>query len=63
MSTNQSTPRKQRTITVPFNQEKYSDTVKNSRLFRQNLNEFINLHPELFPPEIKNGYLMKDMLN
>ncbi len=61
MSTNQSTPRKQRTITAPFNQEKYPDIIKNPRLFRQNLDEFIKLYPELFPSEIENGYLMKDV--
>jgi hypothetical protein len=50
-----------RTICLPFSQEKYADNVMDPLNFRKCLDERIQLFPELFPPEIANGYLMKDL--
>lgn len=53
--------RKKCTIVVPFDQEKYMDVVLNSKLFRGEFDELIEKHPELFPPEIGHGYIMKEI--
>jgi hypothetical protein len=55
------TPRKNRTIVLPFDQEKYMDEIEDSKKFRQQLDGFINEFPELFPDGIKNGYRMKEI--
>ncbi len=61
MSESKSTPQQNRTIVVPFIQEKYSEIIKNPKLFRKSLEILIDTYPELFPAEIKNGYRMKDI--
>ncbi|OQY10717.1 MAG: hypothetical protein B6I30_08290 [Desulfobacteraceae bacterium 4572_187] len=53
--------RKNRTIVVPFNQIKYPGIVKKAELFRNELNIIIEKSPELFPSDIKFGYLMKEI--
>ena len=57
---NESTPRINRTITVPFNQQKYLGVIKDSKPFRKELDIVIESNPELFPQSIQAGYLMKD---
>lgn len=56
-----STPRENRTIVVPFDQDKYPEMILNPDKFRDALDYFIKLYPELFPPEISLGYRMKDI--
>lgn len=53
-------PRANCTICVPFQKETYSSTVDFLPEYRQQLNDFISLYPEIFPPEIQNGYTMQD---
>jgi len=53
--------RKNRTIVVPFDQKKYPEIVKKAKLFRDELNIIIEKKPELFPSDIKCGYLMKEI--
>ena len=53
--------RKNRSIVVPFDQIKYPEIVKKADLFRKELDIFIETNPELFPPDIMFGYLMKEI--
>ncbi len=55
MSESKSTPQQNRTIIVPFIQEKYSEIIKNPQILRKSLEMLIDTYPELFPAEIKNG--------
>jgi hypothetical protein len=57
----ESANRNNRTICLPFSQENYLPNVINAKDFRQRIDERIELFPELFPPEICNGYKMKDI--
>ena len=50
-----------RTICLPFSQDLYCANIENPSQFRMCIDERIQLFPELFPPEIANGYLMKDI--
>lgn len=61
MKTEKATPKNNRTIVLPFDQEKYMDAVEDPKAFRNELDFFIDEFPELFPDEIKNGYLMKEI--
>ncbi|MCI5134721.1 MAG: hypothetical protein D3920_06540, partial [Candidatus Electrothrix sp. AW2] len=61
MSEKQPAPRRNRTIVIPSVQEEYLETVGSPELFRKTLDRLIGLHPELFPGEIGNGYLMKEL--
>ncbi len=61
MSESKSTLQQNRTIVASFVQEKYPETLENSKLFRIALKKLIDAFPELFPTEIKNGYQMKDI--
>jgi hypothetical protein len=54
-----STPRKNRIIVVPFDQDKYAEIISEPGKFRESLDKFIEQNPELFPPEISLGYRMK----
>ncbi len=53
--------RKNRTICLPFSQEDYNANVHEPDKFRKCIDDRIKLFPELFPPEILNGYKMKDI--
>ncbi len=53
--------RNNRTICLPFSQEVYNGNINNAFDFRICIDERIELFPELFPPEITKGYLMKDI--
>ncbi len=57
----ESSTRKNRTIVVPYDQKKYPEIVKKTKLFRDELNIIIEKKPELFPSDIKCGYLMKEI--
>ena len=50
-----------RTITVPLDQQKYPEVVKDFYLFRNELDTVIKTSPELFPADIQMGYRMKDI--
>jgi hypothetical protein len=49
-----------KTICVPCSQEQYERIVDDPLLFREFLDRQIEAAPELFPPEIRRGYRMKD---
>ena len=53
--------RNNRTICLPFSQQVYNGNINNAFDFRICIDERIELFPELFPPEITKGYLMKDI--
>ena len=55
-----STTRHNRNICLPFSQDIYNENIEDPINFRKCINERIELFPELFPPEIATGYLMKD---
>jgi hypothetical protein len=50
-----------KTICLPCSQEQYEQCVEDPQQFRQFLDQQIEAHPELFPPEIRRGYRMKDL--
>lgn len=52
--------RKNRTICLPFSQEEYFANIYKPITFRSCIDDHVRLFPELFPPEIKNGYQMKE---
>src|SRR3954466_13181765 len=49
-----------KTICIPCSQEQYQRIVDDPALFREFLDRQIEAAPELFPPEIRRGYRMKD---
>lgn len=53
--------RGQKTICLPCSQQQYEQIVDDPQRFRQFLDQQIQAHPELFPPEIRRGYRMKDL--
>ena len=55
-----STPRKNRTICIKFS-DKYEKTIKNPLAFRAVIDDNYKRHPELFPPEIEDGYELKEI--
>jgi hypothetical protein len=50
-----------RTICLPFSQEEYSANVHEAIKFRNCIDNRIKRFPEVFPPEIKDGYRMKEI--
>ena len=52
---------KNKTICLPFEEKEYISLVNNSRKFRAYLDRMREDFPELLPPEIANGYRMKDV--
>lgn len=50
-----------RTIILPFSQDTYEQNLYNPQKYREQLDKFVNLFPELFPEEIAKGYEMKDL--
>jgi hypothetical protein len=50
-----------KTICIPCSQEQYQRIVDDTVRFREFLDEQIEATPELFPPEIRRGYRMKDL--
>src|SRR3954447_13273609 len=53
--------RGQKTICIPCSQEHYERIVDDPAQFRACLDRQIEATPELFPPEIRRGYRMKDV--
>jgi hypothetical protein len=53
--------RGQKTICIPCSQEQYQRIVDDPVRFREFLDPQIEATPELFPPEIRRGYRMKDL--
>jgi len=60
MYSQKSTSRCNRVICILFVLETYLEIVRDSAKFRAYLDNIIKQSPELFPPEIKEKYLMKD---
>ena len=50
-----------KTICIPCSQQQYERIVDDPILFREFLGRQIDATPELFPPEIRRGYRMKDI--
>ena len=50
-----------RTICIPFPENKYIEIVKDPNKFRKHIELIKAQHKEPFPPEIINGYRMKDI--
>ena len=53
--------RGQKTICTPCSQEQYERIVDDPEQFRAFLDRQIEATPDLFPPEIRRGYRMKDI--
>jgi len=53
--------RGQKTICIPCSQQQYEQVVDDPERFRKLLDQQIEATPELFPPEIRRGYRMKDI--
>jgi hypothetical protein len=53
--------RGQKTICIPCSSQEYERVVDNPEAFRRLLDQQIEATPELFPPEIRRGYRMKDV--
>ena len=50
-----------KTICIPCSQQEYERIVDEPARFREFLDRLIEATPELFPPEIRKGYRMKDI--
>ena len=50
-----------KTICIPCSQQQYERIVEDPHDFREFLDRQIEATPELFPPEIRRGYRMKDI--
>ena len=50
-----------KTICIPCSQQEYEQVVDDPMAFRRLLDQQIQVTPELFPPEIQQGYRMKDV--
>jgi len=61
MLAKETTQNRNRTITLPFDQEKYLEVVQDFKLFRNELDAIIKTSPELFPSDILMGYRMKEI--
>ena len=53
--------RGQRTICIPCSHQQYEPIVDDPERYREFLDRLIATSPELFPPEIRRGYRMKDL--
>ncbi|HMB08559.1 MAG TPA: hypothetical protein VKP69_33115 [Isosphaeraceae bacterium] len=53
--------RGQKAICIPCSQQQYEQVVDDPEQFRRLLDHQIEATPELFPPEIRRGYRMKDV--
>ena len=50
-----------RTICIPCSEQEYERVVDEAEAFRSLLDRQIEATPDLFPPEIRRGYRMKDV--
>jgi hypothetical protein len=48
-------------ICIPCSQQQYEQVVDDPAQFRKLLDQQIEATPELFPPDIRRGYRMKDL--
>lgn len=48
-------------IRLPFNEEPYAQAVQDASAFRRYLDEFLAEFPELFPPQMQQGYALHDI--
>jgi len=55
-----SVPRQNRTICIEF-PANYDETINNPSAFRAVIDDNFKRHPELFPPEISEGYELKEI--
>ena len=53
--------RQDHVIRVPFTEKIYDEVINYADKFREHPDNVIREFPELFPPQISNGYLMKDI--
>jgi hypothetical protein len=53
--------RGQKTICIPCSEQQYEQVVDDPEGFRRLLDQQIEATAELFPPEIRRGYRMKDL--
>ena len=53
--------RGRKSICIPCSQEQYERIVEDPAQFRACLDRQIEATPDLFPPEIRRGYRMKDV--
>jgi hypothetical protein len=53
--------RGQKTICIPCSPQEYEQVVGDPEQFRRLLDRRVEATPELFPPEIRRGYRMKDV--
>lgn len=53
--------RGQKTICIPCSEPQYEQVVDDPEQFRRLLDQQIEATPDLFPPEIRRGYRMKDV--
>jgi len=53
--------RQNRIICIPFKQDTYDTLVGDACQFRSHLDSLIESLPELFPPDIADGYWLKDI--
>jgi len=53
--------RQNRVLRLPFTEEQYKESVADPAAFREHLDAFFNVSPELFPTLFDNGYVMKDI--
>src|SRR3954452_20939500 len=53
--------RGQKTICIPCSQQQYERIVDDPSQFRAHLDRQIEATPDLFPPEIRRGFRMKDV--
>ena len=52
--------RPQKRITLPIERERYSEIVDDCQAYRKWLDEMIAKYPELFPADIREGYILCD---
>ena len=45
-----------RRICLPIDRENYDDRITDKQGFREMVDDFVEIYPELFPPEITQGY-------
>ena len=53
--------RGQKTICIPCSQQQYEQVADDPERFRKLLDQQTEATPEMFPPEIRRGYRMKDL--
>jgi len=60
MKTKDITKKNNKQICLPFSADEYMTIINDHFVFRKAIDERINLYPELFPPQITEGYTFHD---